>query len=71
MSSTNKLRASPLDTKPAASGRWAVRLTEPSILRSAKSLITHPALRITKTPKLNTTKFNKLGVPSSASHSAQ
>ena len=71
ISNINKLSASPALTCPVAKGRPAVRLTEPSIFLSAKSLITQPALRITITPKVNTIKLTRLGIPAFASHKAQ
>src|SRR5690625_5326759 len=62
--------ASRLDTSPVAMGRSRVRLTCPSTLRSAKSLITQPAERITNTPSTKITNRCQLGKPSAASHNA-
>src|SRR5699024_1932841 len=55
---------------PVAKGRPLVRSTLPSMLRSAKSLITHPAARIAKTPRVNTTTTFTLGVPAPAIQTA-
>ncbi|MNN31171.1 hypothetical protein D3C81_1448470 [compost metagenome] len=55
---------------PVASGRALVRATWPSKLRSAKSLITQPAARISTTPSTKITRFFASGTPSAAIHSA-
>ncbi len=69
-SSTNRIFASFSLTAPLGSGRPAVRFTKPSTLRSAKSLITQPAARITNTPSTNTTSTGSGGTPISDSQSA-
>ena len=67
----NRLTASSLLINPETNGLFLVRSTFESTFISAISLITQPALRITKTPKLNTINKNRLGQPSLAIHNAQ
>ena len=55
---------------PAASGRPAVRSTEPSKRRSAQSLTAQPAERIRTVPMVKMTMSEALGRPCAASHSA-
>lgn len=64
----NNINASRGFTRPAAMGREQVRATSGSISLSAKSLITHPAERMTKTPTINISTIDAVGCPSPASH---
>ena len=51
--------------------RFRVRATDPSMCRSAKSLITQPAERITMTPATKTRKLSGCGRPAPAIHRPQ
>ena len=51
-------------------GRFFVRRTWGSILRSAKSFMTHPAERMTNTPATNTSTTTGSGSPAPAIHNA-
>lgn len=55
---------------PLTSGRCSVRLTWPSTLRSAQSLITQPPARVSTTPRMKITTLAMDGEPSPAIHSA-
>src|SRR6516165_3241075 len=69
-STANSTSASTGDTRRAASGRSRVRRTCGSMSRSAKSLMTQPAARITMTPSRNTMSTRGSGRPAPATHSA-
>src|SRR5437870_1761375 len=70
MSTPNSASASSGDTRRAASGRSRVRRTCGSMSRSAKSLMTHPAARITQTPSTKMISTRCCGRPEPAIHSA-
>ena len=70
-SMTVKSSASVLETKPLANGRFLVRSTAPSKLRSAKSFTTQPALRIRNVPAVKAIKISASGTPLDAIHNAQ
>lgn len=70
MSAKNSLIACLDEIAPVTRGRSFVRSTNPSTLRSAKSLITHPALRIRKVPRVKMATKCSGGKPSAAIHSA-
>jgi len=57
-------------SSPVASGRRRVRLTWPSILRSAKSLMAQPAERVSTVPSVKMHSRPRGGMPSAANHSA-
>ena len=57
-------------TSPVGNGLDLVLSTSPSKFRSAKSLMTHPALRMTKVPKMKITINSKGGWPCEAIHKA-
>src|SRR6185437_1749755 len=71
MRTANSHSASRGDTRRAASGRSRVRRTCGSMSRSAKSLMTSPAARITKTPAMKTSRTRGCGRPAPAIHNAQ
>ena len=70
-STANTASASAGETAPRASGRLAVRRTCGSNSRSAKSLITQPAERITNVPIRKITKIRSSGRPWAEIHRAQ
>ena len=67
----NKILLSFSVTAPLGNGRFLVRSTLPSIFRSAKSFITHPAARIENTPIVKTIRICQSGKPLAAIHKAQ
>ena len=66
----NKAIASIGLTSPVANGRDLVLSTSPSKFRSAKSFITHPALRMIKVPKMKIITKSSGGWPCDAIHKA-